>query len=64
MWKGQTFMAQWPKMKSLIDAADHAVLGYGFEAIKTERFHQLYEIILKLCEINEADLPKFPTMVL
>ena len=62
--KGQTFMAQWPKMKSLIDAADHAVLGYGFEAIKTERFHQLYEIILKLCEINEADLPKFPRMAL
>ena len=62
--KGQTFMNQWPKMKSLIDAADHAVLGHGFEAIKTERFHQLYDMILKLCEINEADLPKFPTMAL
>ena len=62
--KGQAFMAQWPKMKSLIDAADHAVLGYGFEAIKTERFHQLYDILLKVCEIHEADLPKFPTMVL
>ena len=61
---GQTFLTQWPKMKSIMDAADHAVLGQGFEAIKTERFHQLYEIILKLCEINEADLPKFPTMVL
>lgn len=61
---GQTFLAQWPKMKSLIDAADHAVLGQGFEPIKTERFHQLYDTVLKLSGIHEADLPKFPTMTL
>ena len=61
---GQTFLTQWPKMKSLVDAADHAVLGQGFEAIKTERFNQLYDMILKVCEIQPAELPKFPTMAL
>ena len=61
---GQAFVAQWPKMKSLIDAADHSVLGHGFEAIKTERFQQLYDIVLKVTEVNESDLPKIPTMAL
>ena len=61
---GQTFVAQWPKMKSLIDAADHSVLGHGFEAIKTERFQQLYDMVLKVTDVNESDLPKFPTMAL
>jgi CRISPR-associated protein (TIGR02710 family) len=59
---GETFLAQWPKIKTLIDAADHAVLGEGFEPIKTERYRQLYEAVLKLTGTNEADLPKFPVM--
>ena len=59
---GQTFLAQWAKMKTLFDAADHAVLGQGFEPMKSERFHQLYEMVLKLSGITKADLPKFPTM--
>ena len=57
---GQTFLAQWTQMKSLIDAADHAVLGQGFEPIKSERFTQLHQTVLKLCGINEAELPRFP----
>ncbi len=61
---GTTFLAQWPKMKSLIDAAEHAVLGEGFEAIKPERFHQLYDIVLKVVDVHERDLPKFPSMTL
>ena len=61
---GETFLAQWPKMKTLIDAADHAVLGHGFEPLKSERFHQLYDMVLKLSGIHETDLPKFPTMTL
>jgi len=59
---GETFLAQWPKIKTLIDAADHAVLGEGFEPIKSERYHQLYDAVLKLSGTNEADLPKFPVM--
>ena len=60
----QTYFTQWPKMKTLIDAADHAVLGQGFEAIKAERFHQLYDMVLKVSDVSEHDLPKFPTMVM
>ncbi len=59
---GQRFQSEWPKMKSLFDAADHAVLGYGFESLKAERFHQLFEATLKLTGIDAGDLPKFPTL--
>ena len=61
---GQAFLAQWPKMKPLLDAASHAVLGHGFESVKPERFHQLYEIIAKLTGVSETSLPRFPTLAL
>jgi CRISPR-associated protein (TIGR02710 family) len=59
---GQRFLTDWPKMKSLFDAADHALLGHGFEPIKPERFHQLYELVLKLSGVVPADLPEFPSL--
>lgn len=59
---GQTFLGQWATMKTLIDAADHAILGEGFEPIKIERFHQLYELVLKLSSVHSSDLPAFPTL--
>ncbi len=59
---GQRFEKDWPKMKSLFDAADHAILGYGFESLKTERLHQLFELALKLTDIASSDLPTFPTL--
>ncbi len=61
---GQRFRTEWPKMKSLFDAADHAVLGYGFESLKAERFHQLFETTMKLTGITTSDLPVFPTLKL
>ena len=61
---GQGYLAQWAKMKPLVDAADHAVLGHGFEPVKAERFHQLYEVTLKITGIFETSLPVFPTLVL
>jgi len=59
---GQRFTKEWPKMKSLFDAADHAVLGYGFESLKTERFHQLFELTMKLTGTTVSDLPVFPSL--
>ena len=59
---GQRFTTDWPKMKSLFDAADHAVMGYGFESLKAERFHQLFELTLKLTGTVVTDLPVFPTL--
>jgi CRISPR-associated protein (TIGR02710 family) len=59
---GQAYLAQWPKMKPLLDAADHAVLGHGFEPIKPERFQQLYEIVVKLTGVSDTSLPKFPVL--
>jgi hypothetical protein len=49
-------------MKPLLDAANHAVLGHGFEPVKAERFHQLYDIVIKLSGVSEASLPRFPTL--
>jgi CRISPR-associated protein (TIGR02710 family) len=59
---GQSFLRQWPTMKPLLDAANHAVLGHGFETLKAERVQQLYDIVLKLAGVNEASLPKFPIL--
>lgn len=61
---GQRFTSEWPKMKSLFDAADHAILGYGFESLKTERFHQLFELTMKLTGTTVSDLPVFPSLKL
>ncbi len=61
---GLRFKTEWSKMKSLFDAADHAILGYGFESLKAERFHQLFELALKLTSIPTSDLPVFPTLKL
>lgn len=61
---GQAYLAQWPKMKPLLAAADQAVLGHGFEPIKPERFNQLYEVVFKLTGVNDASLPKFPVLAL
>lgn len=61
---GQMYLTQWTRMKPLLDAANQAVLGHGFEPIKAERFHQLYEVVVKLTGVSEASLPKFPTLAL
>jgi len=61
---GQRFSSEWPKMKSLFDAADHAILGYGFESLKAERFHQLFELTMKLTGTTVSDLPVFPSLKL
>ena len=59
---GQAFLRDWPTMKPLLDAANHAVLGHGFEPIKAERVQQLYDIVVKLTGVTESSLPKFPTL--
>jgi CRISPR-associated protein (TIGR02710 family) len=59
---GQGFLREWPKMKPLLDAANHAVLGHGFEPIKLERVQQLYDVVVKLTGIAESSLPKFPVL--
>jgi len=61
---GQAFVREWPTMKPLLDAANHSVLGHGFEPVKTERVQQLYDIVLKLTGVSESSLPKFPTLAL
>src|SRR5262245_7575768 len=60
--RGQAFLREWPTMKPLLDAANHAVLGHGFEQIKAERVQQLYEVVVKLSGVSETSLPKFPVL--
>ncbi len=59
---GQAFLREWPTMKPLLDAANHAVLGHGFEPVKAERVQQLYEVVVKLSGVSETSLPKFPIL--
>jgi CRISPR-associated protein (TIGR02710 family) len=59
---GQTFLREWPKMKPLLDAANHAVLGHGFEPIKAERVQQLYDVVVKLTGVTDSSLPIFPKL--
>jgi hypothetical protein len=59
---GQSFFREWPTMKPLLDAANHAVLGHGFEPVKAERVQQLYEVVLKLTGVAVSSLPKFPVL--
>ncbi len=59
---GQAFLREWPTMKPLLDAANHAVLGHGFEPVKAERVQQLYDVVVKLSGVGEASLPKFPML--
>ena len=61
---GQSFLREWPTMKPLLDAASHAVLGHGFESIKTERVQQLYDVVVKLTGVADSSLPKFPVLSL
>jgi len=61
---GQAFLREWPTMKPLLDAASHAVLGHGFEPVKSERVQQLYDVVMKLAGVTESSLPKFPVLVL
>lgn len=59
---GQAFLHHWPQMKLLLDAANHAILGHGFEAIKSERVQQLSDVVMKLTGVSESSLPKFPIL--
>lgn len=61
---GQSFLRSWPAMKPLLDAASHAVLGHGFEPMKSERVQQLYDVVVKLSGVAESSLPKFPVLAL
>ncbi len=61
---GEAFLREWPTMKPLLDAANHAILSHGFEPVKAERVQQLYEVVVKLSGVSETSLPKFPVLSL
>ncbi|MBI4401064.1 MAG: TIGR02710 family CRISPR-associated protein [Nitrospirae bacterium] len=59
---GQAYLAQWPQMKPLMDAAHRSPLGHGFEPAIADRYHQFYALIVKVTGVSEASLPRFPTL--
>lgn len=61
---GQAYLAQWPQMKPLVDAAFRSPLGHGYDTASSERYHQLYTLIVKVTGITDAALPKFPILSL
>ena len=50
--------------QSVVNAANHAVLGHGFDTVKSERVQQLYEVVVKLTGVQDGSLPKFPVLTL
>ena len=61
---GQDFLREWPGMKPLLDAANHGVLGHGFDTVKSERVQQLYDVVIRLTGFQNGSLPKFPVLTL
>ena len=61
---GQSYLAQWPQMKTLLDAAHRSPLGHGFETATAERYHQLVALIAKVTGVTESSLPKFPILAI
>ncbi len=61
---GQNYLAQWPQMKPLLDAAHRSPLGHGFESATAERYHQLLTMIVKVTGVTDSALPKFPLLSL
>ncbi len=59
---GQAFLREWPTMKPLLDAANQAILGHGFEPVKSERVQQLYDVVVRLSGIHDTSLPRFPML--
>jgi len=59
---GQSFLREWQTMKPLLDAANHAVLGHGYDLVKSERVQQLYDVVVRLTGVTETSLPKFPVL--
>lgn len=59
---GQAFLREWPTMKPLLDAANQAILGHGFEPVKFERVQQLYDVVVRLSGASKTSLPKFPML--
>jgi CRISPR-associated protein (TIGR02710 family) len=59
---GHAFLKEWPGMKPLLNAANQAVLGHGADTVKSERVPQMFEVVVKLSNVGEASLPKFPTL--
>ena len=59
---GHAFLKEWPGMKPLFNAANHAVLGHGADTAKAERVQQLLDVVVKLSNAGDASLPKFVTL--
>ncbi|BFU94614.1 MAG: conserved protein of unknown function [Nitrospira sp.] len=59
---GQSFLREWPTMKPLLDAANHGILGHGFEPVKAERVQQLYDVVVRMASVTESSLPQFPKL--
>jgi hypothetical protein len=49
---------------SVARCANHAVLGHGFETVKSERVQQLYDVVVRLTGFQDGSLPKFPVLTL
>lgn len=59
---GQAFSTQWQQMKLFLDAQNNSILAHGFEPIKAERYHQAFDMVLKLSGPSPEPLPCFPQL--
>lgn len=61
---GQAFFNLWPQIKRVLDTQHHSILAHGFEPMKSERYNELFDLVLKLSGTRPESLPRFPQMEL
>lgn len=59
---GLAFEKHWNNLKALLEARNQSILAHGFIPIKPERYHQMWDLMLKISGIQPEKLPQFPRM--
>ncbi|MDD5434970.1 MAG: TIGR02710 family CRISPR-associated CARF protein [Nitrospira sp.] len=61
---GKVFFDNLPQIKLLLDSRNKSILAHGFEPVKRERYEELYKLLLKISNLQEDSIPKFPDITL
>jgi hypothetical protein len=50
------------RTKSPLQARNASILAHGFDPMSEEAFKSLWQVLLSLAGVTEADLPSFPRL--
>ncbi len=58
---GMRFFEQWPRLRLILDNMSKTILMGGIDPVSKERYEELVELVYKICNIREEDIPQFPS---